>query len=160
MYSSTRRHRLSIRLRTYDYRWPGLYFVTVCTQQRRCLLGEIKNGAMTRNNAGDLVAGCLSHLPERFTGLKVDTSMLMPNHVHAIFGVGPSLVPFSLGSVVRYWKAASCRFVRAGADPSFGWQRNYYERVIRNEEEADRIRRYIRDNPLQWERDEENPANH
>lgn len=38
------------------------------------------------------------------------------------------------------------------------WQRNYYERVIRDEDELNRLRRYVLDNPVQWEGDEDNPA--
>ena len=160
MYDSSRRHRLSIRLRKYDYTWAGMYFVTVCTHLRRCLFGEVAQGEMVLNEAGFLVERCLLALPERFSGVRIDTHVVMPNHVHALLGftnLRPGAEAPSLGEIVRSWKAASCRLVRSSADPCFGWQRNYYERILRNEDESDRVRRYIADNPAAWDRDQENP---
>jgi putative transposase len=60
--------------------------------------------------------------------------------------------------MVRAYKAASAAMIRRAAAPDFAWQRNYYEHIIRSEDELGRIRRYIEDNPRMWETDEENPA--
>jgi putative transposase len=159
-YPTARLHRrLSIRLRGYDYAWAGMYFVTVCTHLKRCILGEVVEGEMRLNDAGRMVADTLASLPERFPSLKVDCSVVMPNHTHAILCLGGSTVPESsaLGEIVRSWKAKSARAIRLGPDPSFGWQRNYYERILRDEEENDRIRRYIAENPIRWGEDENHP---
>lgn len=160
MYDSSRRHRLSIRLRKYDYTWAGMYFVTVCTHLRRCPFGEVTKGEMVLNEAGRLVERSLLALPKRFSGVRIDTHVVMPNHVHALLAIanfGPDVEAPSLGKIVRFWKASSCRLVRSSADPCFGWQRNYYERILRNEDESDRVRHYIAANPAAWDRDEENP---
>jgi REP element-mobilizing transposase RayT len=136
-----------------------MYFVTVCTHQRRCILGEIVDGEMRLNDAGRMAAETLASLPERFPFLKIDCSVVMPNHAHAILCLGGSaghkLV--TLGEIVRSWKAKSARAIRQGPDPSFGWQRNYFERILRDEEETDRIRRYIAENPIRWREDENHP---
>ena len=76
----------------------------------------------------------------------------------------------TLGEIIRTYKATVTRLVRTrydsdtnkgGMNPAptswFGWQRNYYEHVIRNEDELNEIRRYIMDNPAKWDTDEENP---
>ena len=160
-YTTARLHRrVSIRLRGYDYTWAGVYFVTICTHEKRCLLGEIVEGEMCLNEAGRLAAEALASLPERFPSLKVDCSVVMPNHAHAILCLGGPLdsLPVALGEIVRSWKAKSARAIRLGPDPSFGWQRNYYERILRDEEESDQVRRYIAENPLRWQEDENHPV--
>ncbi|MGH2586193.1 MAG: transposase, partial [Dehalococcoidia bacterium] len=65
----------------------------------------------------------------------------------------------TIGDVVRSFKAVSTRRIRASGRPDFGWQRNYYEHVIRTEAALDRIREYIVGNPDHWADDEENPDN-
>jgi len=67
-------------------------------------------------------------------------------------GEGPTL-----GEVVRVFKAVSTRRIRDVGDESFGWQRNYYERVIRDERELGRARAYIEGNAMKWAEDVENP---
>jgi REP element-mobilizing transposase RayT len=63
----------------------------------------------------------------------------------------------TLGKIVRYLKARTSKLVHDGGDSHFQWQRNYYEHVIRNEEDMNRIREYIETNPARWEEDNENP---
>lgn len=64
-----------------------------------------------------------------------------------------------LGEIVRTFKAVSTRMLRRDLLPEFGWQRNYYEWVLRNDEELHRVRQYIVDNPLKWHLDTDNPVN-
>ncbi|MGH7275158.1 MAG: transposase, partial [Nitrospiria bacterium] len=63
----------------------------------------------------------------------------------------------TLGEIIRTFKAVSARQIRENNQLVFPWQRNYYEHIIRNDHELNRIRQYIRDNPLNWETDKENP---
>jgi putative transposase len=77
-------NRKSIRLPTYDYSSPGMYFVTICTHQREPTLGAIDAGYMIPNDAGKFVEQIWHALPIRFPNLKTDKFILMPNHVHAI----------------------------------------------------------------------------
>jgi putative transposase len=138
-----------------------MYFVTVCTHLRRCLFGEVVQGEMALSEGGRIVERCLLALPERFPGLRIDARVVMPNHVHTLFAftnLHPGTEAPTLGEIVRHWKSASCRLVRSSTDPCFGWQRNYFERILRNEDEIDRTRRYIAANPARWDRDEENPS--
>ena len=67
----------------------------------------------------------------------------------------------TLGRVVRAFKSVSAVAANKALDRSGQpfWQRNYYEHVIRDEEELNAVRRYIRENPLKWSDDPDNPAN-
>ena len=109
--------------------------------------------------------------------IQLDQLVVMPNHIHALLfidnlgqrsgflkahGRAPlRLQPRSLGAVVAGYKSSVTKRVNelrsaAGAPV---WQRNYFERVVRNEDELARIREYIVSNPTRWADDEHNPAN-
>ena len=144
--------RRYIRLRNYDYSQPGLYFITVCTWERKWMLGDIVNGEMSLNIAGSIAQSLWSALPERFPHVELDQYIIMPNHMHGIVAlVKPSSIP--LREVVRTFKGATTYRIRAEDKPDFAWQRNYYEHVIRNDEDLDRIRQYIVNNPASWAED-------
>ncbi len=64
----------------------------------------------------------------------------------------------ALGEIVRTYKALSTHKLRRTIQADFGWQRNYYEHVIRTTDSLHRIRQYVIDNPARWEFDRENPA--
>ena len=95
-YDPNKHRRRSIRLKNYDYSRCGAYFVTICTQDRLCLFGEIDDVEMNLTDAGDFIAQVCHDLPMFCSGLEVDTFVIMPNHVHIIFiltrndvGAGP-----------------------------------------------------------------------
>jgi len=79
-----RHHRRSIRLKGYDYTQPGGYFITICTYQRECLLGEIIDDEMVLNPAGEIVQHAWDDLPNHFPNVVLDQFCIMPNHVHGI----------------------------------------------------------------------------
>ena len=76
--------RRSIRLHGYDYAQAGAYFVTVCTQARACLFGEVVDGEMGLNYAGRIVQSTWNELPDHYCGVDLDAFVVMPNHVHGI----------------------------------------------------------------------------
>jgi len=162
--------RRSIRLKGYDYACRGAYFVTACAHGKECIfdLPELR----------DAVEEAWRQIPVHFPNARPDESVVMPNHVHGIVWiVGANTVvgaqhaaplpephtlavkPGSLGAIVRSFKAAAAKRVNEirGTPGAAVWQRNYYERVIRNEDELGSIREYIHVNPLKWELDRENP---
>lgn len=92
-YNPNIHHRRSIRLKGYDYSQAGLYFITICCQDRACLFGEITDGQMICNDAGTMVENEWLKLPERFTNIHLHEYIVMPNHFHAILEiVGATLV--------------------------------------------------------------------
>lgn len=163
-------HRRSIRLRGHDYAKVGAYFVTICTQGRSCPLGRIVDGALVLNEPGRLVQTLWEALPTYHPTVETDTFVVMPNHVHGIVWLEPDrteadrvgarfIAPPSLGGIVRAFKARCARAIgRAWGRTRLAiWQRNYHERIVRDEAELDRIRRYIVENPFNWGTDPENP---
>jgi len=67
------------------------------------------------------------------------------------------IIPKSIGSIIRSYKAAVTMWRRINGYSNFKWQRNYFEHIVRNDSDLFRIKEYIRNNPLQLELDEENP---
>ena len=172
-YGSTRHNRRSIRLPAYNYAQAGAYFVTIVTYQRECAFGEIMAGQMRVNEIGAVVREEWLRYAEIRGEIALDDYVIMPNHVHGIVIIrdvgahGHAPLPVrtrqrparSLGSFVAGYKAAATRRINEirGTAGVPVWQRNYYDRVIRDEEELNRIRQYIIDNPLHWDEDPENP---
>ncbi len=86
-------HRRSIRLKGYDYTKAGLYFITICCQDRACMFGDVVNGEMMLNDAGMMVEHEWLKLPNRFKNIQLHEYVVMPNHFHAILEiVGATLV--------------------------------------------------------------------
>jgi REP element-mobilizing transposase RayT len=166
-----RRQRRSIRLPGYDYSAPGAYFVTVCAQDRLCLFGEIVDGQMVPSAAGVMIEKWFLELQNKHGDVRCVAYVVMPNHVHAVIlvvDVGADLrVRPALPGIVQWFKTMTTneylRGVKTLRWPPIRarlWQRNYYEHVIRNDEELDRILLYIAENPARWAHDSENPGGH
>jgi REP element-mobilizing transposase RayT len=80
-------HRRSIRLKGYNYAQKGLYFITICIQNKICLLGEIRENLFRLNPAGKMVETIWLQLPQSFLGFYLDEFVMMPNHFHGIMGI-------------------------------------------------------------------------
>jgi REP element-mobilizing transposase RayT len=83
-YNPEKHHRRSIRLKGYNYTREGAYYFTICCHQRRCLLGEIKDGFMHLNLVGATVKAVWESFPRHFPLIELDAFVVMPNHVHGI----------------------------------------------------------------------------
>lgn len=173
-YDPQRHHRRSIRLKGYDYRQAGAYFVTIVVQGRECLLGQVVDGEMQLNAAGRMVCSTWCQLPEYYARVQLDAFVVMPNHIHGIIVLtqnelvcpAPRASELSLPDVVHRFKSlTTLRYIRGvneeGWQPFIGrlWQRNYYEHIVRNNRDLEAIREYIALNPQRWATDEENPEN-
>jgi putative transposase len=173
-------HRRSIRVKGYDYSHAGAYFVTLCTEGKRFLFGEIVADQMRTNGYGRVAHEEWWRAEKIRPGLRLDAWVVMPNHVHGIVflpdpqrrGAQPCAPtelakparlhrpPRSLASLVAQYKASSARKINAlrGTPGAAVWQRGYYEHIVRNDADLERIREYISANPLRWPFDRENPA--
>jgi putative transposase len=180
------RGRKSIRLKGYDYSQSGGYFVTIATFRRDSLFGEIVDGRMQVNALGRIVQKCWDEIPVHFPNTTIDAFCVMPNHIHGILFIHndpcrgtiyraptktyPAPISTttqmekfgkpttgSLSTIIRSFKSAVTR--RAGRSLNSGnlWQRNYYEHILRNQTDYERVASYIWDNPANWEQDNENP---
>jgi REP element-mobilizing transposase RayT len=175
-------HRRSIRLKDYDYSQSGLYFVTICVQNRECLFGKIPDGEMMLNDAGQMIEKWCAELSHKFSDIELDAYIIMLNHFHVIIvnnggnnGVGADLrvcpnqsdehilgehIGSPLHRVVQWFKTMTTneyiRGVKTLDWKPFNkklWQRNYYEHIIRNDESYQRIANYIINNPANWGND-------
>jgi REP element-mobilizing transposase RayT len=171
-----RHRRRSIRLADWDYAGAGAYFVTVCTHKRLCLFGEVVDGEMRLNEWGEIVQEewFQTAVVRPYVVLHPDEFVVMPNHVHGIIWIAdrrgdPTGRPYagrprgpisgSLGAIIAQYKSIVTKRINARRDaPGVPvWQRNYYEHIIRDEEELGHIHEYIRTNPACWQTDENNP---
>jgi REP element-mobilizing transposase RayT len=174
-YDPEKHHRRSIRLKEYDYSQSGAYFITICVYNRECLFGEIVNGEVRLNEWGTIVEKELLKTPALRSNVLLDEYVVMPNHLHGIIVImdhcrgvlqyaptrrlrSPSQ---TIGAIVRGFKSATTKRINEmRAAPGMPvWQRNYYEHIIRNENELNEIREYIVGNPIKWAEDENNPVN-
>jgi hypothetical protein len=86
-YNPNIHHRRSVRIKGYDYSQAGMYFITICVQNRECLYGEITNGQMLLNDAGKMIETEWLNLKKRFANIEIHEYTIMPNHFHAILEI-------------------------------------------------------------------------
>lgn len=177
-------HRRSIRLKGFDYASEGAYFVTIVTQGRECLFGEIVEKEMYLSNYGEIVQKWWQEISIHFLNVETGAFVIMPNHVHGNIFIsnerrGEVILPHNdpnsnnqggetplrrptLGQIIAYFKYQSTKEMNLvenmGTNTKF-WQRNYYEHIIRNDKELQQKNGYILDNPSRWDGDQENPPN-
>ena len=148
-YDPEKHHRHSIRIKGYDYSQPGMYFVTICSWQRQRLFDvpDIRQIAMN----------VWREIPEHFPTVGKDSFAVMPDHVHGILQLHEPIqqtkVP-RLDDIIRVYKSiTSVRWIQWNKQNETPctrhlWQERFYDHVIRNEKDAQRIREYILNNPL------------
>ena len=173
-------NRRSIRLKDYDYSQDGLYFITICINEKECLFGKIEQGKMLLNDAGFMVKNYYLELENKFCNVRCGKYVIMPNHFHCIIhientvGVDLCVNPIKKGEhigsplprIIQWFKTMTTNAYINGVKTKnwkpFNkrlWQRNYYEHIIRNEKSCTEIYDYIVNNPLKWDLDELNPQN-
>ena len=159
-YDPKKHHRRSIRLKGYNYSSEGFYFITICTEGRRCLFGTIINGKMVLNDYGKIVDNEWQNTIKIRNGdVVLHEYVIMPNHIHAIIQIHRGVshtpneishTPFqssskTLGAIIRGFKGAVSKQIGKSI-----WQRNYYESIINDEQAFENISKYIRNNPAKW----------
>jgi len=194
------------RLNYWDYGEAGWYYVTIVTKHRKKLFGEIINGEMKLNDAGQNAFDCWMQIPIHFPHAMLDEFVIMPNHVHGIIVItkkinsnemkkydtagtqndvgtqhfasqrgnfatqrGNFAIPHkkmksgnkfgpqskNLGSIIRGFKIGVTNWYRERGIDDIIWQSRYYDHIIRDENDLNRIRNYIINNPINW-RDDNN----
>jgi putative transposase len=169
-----------VRLNGWDYGSHGLYFVTICTQDRISYFGEIKNDSMQSSETQSIASlhkspiGEIAHdnwlkIPSFHPYVELDEFIIMPDHIHGIIFLNkPNKVDWqvnkfgsqsqNLASIIRGYKASVKTYATTN-NIGFVWQSRYYDRVIRNEKEYQNIREYIYNNPDNWYLNRDNLEN-
>jgi REP-associated tyrosine transposase len=163
------------RLKERDYSHPGFYFVTICANYKRSIFGGVIRRNVDLTPAGRIVHESWIAIPSHFVRVNLHSFVVMPNHFHGILQIaeirlaqhavplqgnqhGASARPGSLSVIVRSFKAEVTRRARLELNwKGEIWQRNYFDRVIRDGRELADVSRYIEENPMKWEWDQENP---
>lgn len=169
-YNPETHRRRSIRLKGYNYSQAGLYFVTICTQNRECLFGNIVGAGskpaltepakITLNRLGNIVENTWFDLINHNKNIKLHDFVVMPNHVHGIVeitlsdraGLEPAPTSANLPEIIRQFKTFSAKRINQYRE-NIGcpvWQRNYHEHIIRDETAYLQIAEYIQTNPDKW----------
>lgn len=152
------------RLENRDYSSPGLYFITACSNFKRCIFGRADGGAAKLNSLGRIADEAWNALPGQFPEVRLHGHVVMPNHVHGIIEIlAQPAAPLqgnasrrprrvhSLSEIVRTYKARVSRRAHLELKVSSEiWQHNYYDRVIRDSRELSNAARYIAENPVRW----------
>lgn len=159
--------RKNNRLRDYDYSQVGYYFITICTKDRKNYFGDIscrRGGALLHpivelSNIGKIISDQWYELKTRYSNIGLDHFVVMPNHIHGIIKIDNRRAEQSpaptIGNIICAYKSITTKLSNKN-DNSPGrviWQRNYYDHIIRGEDDLLKIRQYIKDNPVKWQED-------
>jgi len=174
------------RLKEWDYSSGGFYFVTLCTRDFQCYLGEVIGEKVVLSKIGEIAYKYWLEIMEHFKNTDLDEFIVMPNHVHGIIVINNTNVETrhvvslpqkqnkdknkalrkfstsssgSLSTIIGQFKAFVTRWCRKNEYPEFAWQSGFYDHIIRSEKSLLNIRTYIRHNPLKWDLDKNNPEN-
>ena len=145
-------YRKPLRIINYNYSDPGFYFVTLCVKKRPNIFGKIVDSNMLLNQFGEIVNTCWTELPVHYTNCKLDSYVIMPDHFHGIIFIEYNQNN-TLASIIKGFKSFSSKQINLLLDDGqkFQWQKSFYDRVIRDEDELFQVRKYIEQNPLKWD---------
>lgn len=150
--------RKNIRLKGFDYSQAGCYFVTICTKDKKKLFWKV--GAtfgrqlqkLPLSNIGEIVDLEINKINSIYENVQIKKYVIMPNHIHMIIMLCAesrrSKTAPTISRIIQQFKGS----ISKGAGLSL-WQKSFYDRIIRNEQEYQEIWQYIETNPLKWEED-------
>ena len=149
------------RLESYDYSKGGAYFITICIQNRKCLLSRIVErvhapAEILHSTYGQIARDQLFLLEHRYPFLKIDQYVIMPNHIHVILlleeTAGASPRP-TISDIICAYKSLTTRECKKYRQIDKLFQTSFFEHVIRGRRDYDEIAEYITNNPKQWTMD-------
>ncbi|MBL4577657.1 MAG: hypothetical protein JKX74_04240, partial [Flavobacteriales bacterium] len=174
-------NRKSTRLRGFDYSREAAYFITINTEKRHEYFGKVSKGQIALSSWGKIVQEEWLKTVKIRTNVTLGQWVIMPDHMHGIIIIGnPSILignsprqkprpetkiakfvspSGTVGAIIRGFKAACSTKIRAAGNTGFAWQRNYHDRIIRNQQELSNIQNYIVNNPANWQNNEYNWEN-
>ena len=171
--------RRPTRLSNYDYSNEGVYFVSICSKDRKNIFSQIDNNVIVDvelTKLGKIIETHWQDIPKQYKNIDIDEYIIMPNHIHGIIIIQrrdeamPRLYKGkytqmsrispkagSLSSIIGTYKSRVTRTInQMKPEIKFAWQSRFHDHVIRNEKSLDQIRKYILQNPIKWDLDEYN----
>ena len=152
------------RLKSFDYTQPGAYFITINAFYKNNFFGKFSNNFVSLNKFGGIASESWKEIPDHFSNVQIDEFIIMPTHLHGILWIIPSgdtaccvstvsqsevfekfgkPVKNSIPTIIRSFKSAVTRLVHKQNPGLRVWQSNYYEHVIRNNDDLEKTREYI-----------------
>jgi len=163
----------STRLTAWDYSLRGWYFVTLCTEDKKCSLGRTANGQIVLSDAGRIAETEMKAVSSHYVNVVIDRYVVMPNHVHALIVIegdhiyspvetrlaaSPARTHGLLSQIVGSYKAGVSRICHAKGISGFAWQSRFHDHVLRSNASVNAVREYIEHNPRNWLEDPDNPG--
>lgn len=152
----------------WDYSQNGVYFVTICTQNKKLFFGDIVDDNMNLSEIGKIAYRCWEEIPQHFPFVLLDAFVIMPNHIHGVIIIDkkqPSIFnphnqfaaqSENLAGIIRGYKAGVSSQAK-NINPYFKWQTRFHDHIIRNSNSYTRITNYIQNNPFLWKDDKFHP---
>jgi REP element-mobilizing transposase RayT len=156
----------------FDYSQNAVYFVTSCCKNRTHHFGEVHLGKMNLSEFGKIVETQIEWLQTQYPYIELHNYVVMPNHVHILFGIDSSLIertarelsqhelsvqdPIkikSVSSIMGAFKTTTSKQIHLLGNLHFEWQRSFHDHIVRNAKAYDNIFNYITDNPNRWKED-------
>ena len=160
--------RKNPRLKDYDYSSPGAYFITICTHNKVCTLSRVvgaiqESPEIKLTKYGKIADTVINEISCRY-GVAVDSYVIMPNHIHLILVISDEDQKWAIresplqgrsiiSKVVGYVKMNSSKEIHKIVGDSPIWQRSFYDHIIRDRQDYDKIAKYVQDNPFKWQDD-------
>ena len=160
--------RKALRLKNFDYSTPGAYFVTICTHNRKCLLSHVvgaihESPEIQLTEYGKIIDRLINNIPLQ-PSVTIDQYVIMPNHIHLIIVIGddeeerairesPLRGRSLISKIVGFIKMNASKEIhrRYGNEPI--WQRGFHDHIIRDQNDYEKIAKYICENPIVWQYD-------
>lgn len=153
------------RLKGYSYSKNGIYFLTLCVKNKKCLLGRVVGGGdldapqMILSDYGKIAEKYISSIESAYNDITLMNYVVMPNHIHLIVMLysddniyRESAVNTSANDVIPVMVSAFKKFVNKEIGFNI-WQRSYHDHIIRNEKSFNEIWEYVDENPARWKKD-------
>jgi REP element-mobilizing transposase RayT len=154
----------STRLPGWDYGGLGKYFITICTKPRLPWFGQVRNKHMHLSREGQIIDTCWRFIPALYPHITLDAHIVMPDHFHGIVIIdwpddsvyyhsideNASWKSGCLGVIINQFKGICTKRIRKTGNDEFLWQPRYHDRIIRDPDDMNRVRRYTQQNPANW----------
>jgi putative transposase len=167
-----KKNRKHIRLSDWDYSSSGIYFITICCQDKKPFFGKIDNNGIIYSQIGLIASQYWLEIPKHFPHVKIDEYIVMPNHIHGILILNDPYVVWSchgmtipskqinnqknrfakpiknsVSVIINQYKSSVKRWCIQNGFNNFQWQTRFYDHICNNENSINRIRKYIQNNP-------------
>ncbi len=159
--------RKTVRHQNHTYNC-GMFFVTICTESKKCLLSRIVGTGVPDGPQveltpyGETAKKYIEQLNSFYEHIKVDSYVIMPNHIHLLLFVPWSeqfrtRVPTGVNSHVSRFVSTFKRFCNKEYGMNI-WQSRSFDHIIRNQTDYQKHKEYIYNNPISWSLDKLNPT--